>query len=351
MSNRSFWNDLESPIIGLAPMDGVTDAAFRYITDMHGHPSLLFTEFTSVEGLERGVTNLLSAFIYHRTSTSTVAQIFGTTPQAFYHSVLIAAELGFAGIDINMGCPDKNVAKRGGGAGLILNPSLAKTIIASAKHASIDWANGVTLEESQVHPAIIEWVWKYNKKNKIAPTRCIIPVSVKTRIGYDKIVTTEWIQHLLEAEPANITLHGRTLKQLYSGSADWEEIARAAELTRKTNTTLLGNGDVVDRKDAVKKIDTYRVDGVLIGRASFGNPWVFTSSNVTNAEKLSTAIEHALAFKRFTPDLSALSLRKHMSWYCKGFDNAHSLRMQLMTKTSVDEMVECISRWKLETQV
>lgn len=347
MYHRGFWDNLRTPVIGLAPMDGVTDAAFRYITDRYGHPSLLFTEFTSVEGLDRGVTGLLSAFIYHHTETPTIAQVFGTAPQAFYRSTLIAAAMGFAGVDINMGCPDKNVAKRGGGAGLILNPQLAKTIVTSAKQAAKDWADGITLEQAQIHPEIIAWIDTFQKLNNVSPAKTILPISIKTRIGYDKIITKEWTSHLLETEPANISIHGRTLKQLYSGKADWDEIAIAAELAHRTKTTLLGNGDVIDRQDAVNKIHTYKTDGVLIGRSSFGNPWVFTTNTASPTEKLAVAIEHAVAFKQLTPTLPALSLRKHMSWYCKGFENAHTLRMQLMAATTTDEMVKCISRWKL----
>lgn len=347
MYYRGFWDNLHVPVIGLAPMDGVTDAAFRYITDRHGHPSLLFTEFTSVEGLDRGITGFLSAFICHRTETPTIAQVFGITPQAFYRSTLSAAALGFSGVDINMGCPDKNVARRGGGAGLIQNPQLAKAIISSAKQAAKDWVDDITLKQAQIHPDVVSWIVAFQKTNNIFPARTILPISVKTRIGYDKIVTKEWVSYLLETEPANITIHGRTLKQLYSGEANWDEIAVAAEIAHHTKTSLLGNGDVCDRQDAINKINTYKTDGVLIGRSSFGNPWVFTTNHATPTERLAVAIEHAVAFKQFTPALPALSLRKHMSWYCKGFENAHALRIQLMTATTADEMVEHISRWKL----
>lgn len=340
---KGFWSQLKKPIIGLAPMDGVTDAAFRFMVDKYGHPDILITEFTSVEGLSRGAVDLLSAFIYHQTTTPTVAQIFGTEPQAFYQTAFIISELGFNGIDINMGCPDKNVAKRGGGAGLILRPKLAQEIIRMTQKGTFDWAHGRKIEEIGLSPKIIDWIRMFQQQHQIKPTFSPLPVSVKTRIGYDQIVTTDWIQTLLEVEPVNISLHGRTLKQLYTGYANWEEIGKAAELIKKTETTLLGNGDVTDLKDAQEKITTYGVDGVLIGRASFGNPWIFQNKKTQLEEKLQTAIEHAEKFEEMTPHLNFLSLRKHMAWYCKGFDNASLIRSQLVMAKNANEIKNIIT--------
>lgn len=149
-AEQGFWRGLKRPIVALAPMDGVTDAAFRYIVDIYGKPSILFTEFTSVEGIVRGAWQLLQSFIYHKTSTPTVAQIFGKEPEAFYKTAILLAEMGFDGIDINMGCPDKNVARHGGGAALILKPQLAKEIICSVKKGLHDWSEGKKVEDLQL---------------------------------------------------------------------------------------------------------------------------------------------------------------------------------------------------------
>lgn len=343
MQNRGFWDKLKYPIIGLSPMDGVTDSAFRFIVDKYGKPDVLFTEFTSVEGLSYGAAQLLSAFVYHKTDTPTTAQVFGSHPGDFYKAAFIISELGFDGIDINMGCPDRHVAKKGGGAGLILRPKLAQEIIKRTKQGTEDWGNGTSLHSVGIKPSIIDWIDHYKEKNSINAFRKPLPVSVKTRIGYDEVVTESWVSNLLEAEPANISLHGRTLKQLYSGEADWNEIENAARLTKTTSTTLLGNGDIKSLADAREKIVRYHVDGVLIGRAAFGNPWVFVNKEGTLQERFQTAIEHCQKFMELTPDLHFLSLRKHLAWYCKGFDGAAKVRTQFLSASNLSEVESIIA--------
>ncbi len=335
---RGFWDNLNKPIIALSPMDGVTDAAFRYITDKYSRPDILFTEFTSVEGIGAGAEKLLSAFVYHKSDTPTVGQIFGSTPDDFYKTVFVLAEMGFDGVDINMGCPDPHVAKKGGGAGLIRTPKLARDIVTASKKGLNDWADGKQIEDVGLPETITLWVKNFVIKNNIIPVRRELPVSVKTRIGYEKPVTREWIENLLSVEPANISLHGRTLKQLYSGTADWDEIAKAAELTKKTKTTLLGNGDVKSIPEALKQIKKYQTDGVLIGRAAFGNPAIFNNSPLSVSDKLKIAIEHCEAFEEMTPELNFLSVRKHLAWYCKGFDNASDSRIALMRSNNAKEV-------------
>ncbi|PIZ62269.1 hypothetical protein COY16_04800 [Candidatus Roizmanbacteria bacterium CG_4_10_14_0_2_um_filter_39_13] len=315
------------PIIGQAPMDGVTDAAFRYITDLHGKPDVLFTEFVSVEGVGNGAVRLLNSFITHETNTPIIGQIYGTEPHHFYTVAIIVAELGFSGIDINMGCPDASISKRGAGAGLIRTPKLAQEIVRTVQKAQKDWSNGITVDDIALRGSIRKWVSSHKPKDN---PRSLLPVSVKTRIGFDEITTSEWIPHLLEAQPAAITIHGRTLKQMYTGQANWEEIAKAAEMARTTETLILGNGDVHSRNDALNKIQEYGVNGVLIGRASFGNPWIFTGEEVSNKVRLETALEHCKAFERLTPEGHFLSLRKHLAWYCKSFRNSAHVRDQLM---------------------
>ncbi len=339
---KGFWETLKKPIIGLSPMDGVTDAAFRFIVDKYGKPDILFTEFTSVEGITHGAHQLLEAFIHHVTPTPTVAQIFGSDPKAFYKVAFILGEMGFDGIDINMGCPDPHVAKKGGGAALILRPSLAQEIVRETRRGTQDWANGRKIGDTGLKNSVIDFVKDFQTKFSLQPTLRELPVSVKTRIGYDKIVTAEWIQQLLEVEPVNISLHGRTLKQLYSGNSDWEEIGKASLLTKKTATTLLGNGDIRSMEDALHKIKTYGVDGVLIGRAAFGNPWIFKNETATLEQKFSTALEHCAVFDELTPKAHFLSLRKHLAWYCKGFDGAAETRAKLLQINTLKDVEQIL---------
>lgn len=340
---RGFWETLQKPIIGLSPMDGVTDAAARFIADKYGKPDILFTEFTSVEGICYGAHQLLQAFIHHKTTTPTVAQIFGATPEAFYKVAFILGEMGFDGIDINMGCPDPHVAKKGGGAALILRPKLAQEIVRQTRKGIQDWANGSSILDIELKDSVINFVKNFQEKFDIHPQRKDLPVSVKTRIGYDEIVTEQWIKQLLEVEPVNISLHGRTLKQLYSGLANWEEIGKAAALVKKTNTTILGNGDVKNLDEAKEKIKTCNLDGVLIGRASFGNPWIFQKKIATLDERFAVALKHCRVFTELTPDAHFLSLRKHLAWYCKGFDGAAETRAKLLQVHNVQD-VETIIR-------
>lgn len=382
---RGFWENLAKPIIGLAPMDGVSDAPFRYITATHGKPSLLITEFTNVEALNHGAVKALTAFIYDEIERPIVAQVYGTNPDAFYKACFVACELGFDGIDINMGCPSKAVSGNGAGAGLIRTPMLAQEIIRSCQQAAQDWANGKTIYEAEIHRDIINYIEKIqsgfrpdtqNTPNRpfqdglghigtienlnhpdglkpFTPVRRVLPISVKTRIGYDLIITEDWIKNILECEVANISLHGRTLKQMYTGLANWDEIAKAAQLVHSSGlpTTLIGNGDIKSFAEAHQKIADYGVDGVLIGRGAFGEPWIF-EKNADGSEprkrnieeKLAVALEHArryeqtfgIGVKSFAP------MKKHFGWYCTDFPYAKELRVKLMRAENADQIEQTI---------
>jgi len=341
MSERGFWNTLTYPAIGLAPMDGVTDAAFRYMVAKYGHPALVITEFTSVEGIRAGAERLLDDFLYSELERPVVAQVFGSDPEAFYVGALAAAALGFDGIDINMGCPAKNVAERGAGAALIRDPVRAKQIIRQVQRAVLDWANGISLEAGGVPERIFELVAARNPN----PLRKLLPVSVKTRIGYDTVVITDWIRHLLETDPANISLHGRTLKQGYAGEANWDAIAQAAVIVHAEapGTTLLGNGDVTSLDDAHRRITEYGTDGVLIGRAAFGNPWIFTGYQPTFEDRMAAALEHSCYLHSVLPGKGFIRIRKHLLDYCRGIDGAKDLRIRLMKITTLEEIEEILS--------
>ncbi len=337
---KTFWDN--EPLIGLAPMDGVTDAAFRYIVDTVGKPDLLLTEFVAVEGVTAGATKLLEGFVYHKTKTPTIAQIYGTEPEAFYKAAIIVAELGFDGIDINMGCPDKSVSGRGAGAGLIRTPDLAQKIVQSVQQAVQDWSEGQSMENAGIRPKVTEAVHAMIKRYQYTSTRQIIPVSVKTRIGFEAPSIKEWISYLLEVQPVNITVHGRTLKQMYTGFADWEQIGIAAATAKGTKTYVMGNGDIKTKEEALQRIKQYNLHGVLIGRATFGNPWLFTGEEIDYKTRLKTGLEHCRAFERLLPEGNFLSLRKHMAWYCRGFDHSAQMRAQLMTVKSAREVEEIV---------
>src|SRR5947209_9014907 len=277
----SFWDTLEQPIIGLAPMDGVTDAPCRTMHGLYGRPDVVITEFTNVEGLWRGSDRIFRDFLYTPAERPVVAQIFGNRPEYFYKAAHVVCELGFDGVDINKGWPARTVANKGGGAALIRMPDTAKAIMRAPQQGVRDWANGQTLEDLQMDPLRIQRISQMNEErvriwgDNPRIERRLLPVSVKTRLGYDSIVITDWVKELLELEPAVISLHGRTLVQHYKGEANWDAIAAAAEIVRKTDTLIFGNGDIHSLYEAAQRIRTAGVQGVLIGRASFGNPWIF----------------------------------------------------------------------------
>ncbi len=316
----SFWDDLyekKKLVVGLSPMDGVTDAAMRYMTGKYGKPDLLFTEFVSVDALHHAPPErrerLLKTFIKASEvgdlgyKPYEIAQFFGNKPELFEEAAILIEKLGFDGIDINMGCPAHKVEENGSGAGLIRTPEVAQEIIRRVK----------------------------------AVTK--LPVSVKTRVGVDKIVVEEWMETLLEVEPANISLHGRTLKQLYQGSADWEAIGRAAEIVHKHGGHLLGNGDITSLSDLQDKAREYSVDGGLIGRCAEGNPEIFIGNDEPSiSQRKAWMVEHARIFEKIFGLDNFMPMRKHLAWYCKGFPGAVEVRSKLMQTNSSKEVEEII---------
>src|SRR5262245_21412973 len=273
----SFWHDIPKPIIGLSPMDGVTDASFRWIAARHGRPDIMVTEFVNVEAAIHAPDVLIRDLTYAEIERPIIAQIYGHTPELFYQAAHAVCELGFDGLDINMGCPSKNVAASGSGAGLIRTPAVAHAIMQAARRGIEEWAGGHTLEQAGFKPARVAAFRQINEERggSDSTVRRLIPLSVKTRLGYDSIVVESWIEHLLEERPAVISLHGRTLRQMYRGPADWSAIARAAAVTKGTGTLLCGNGDLHSLDDVVSRVREAGVDGVLVGRAVLGAPWFF----------------------------------------------------------------------------
>jgi len=348
----NFWQKLKKPIMVLAPMANVTDPAFRRIIAKYGKPDVMWTEFVSADGLFLGGYDaLIKDLAFSETERPIVAQFFTSKPDIMERAVKLAVELGFDGIDINMGCPDKSIEKQGAGAKLITNPKLAQEIIYAAKRGAEN-----------------------------------LPVSVKTRVGWSKNELEILLPALLETNPAVITVHARTRKELSLVPARWEYVKRAVEIRdnfidlngKKSETLILGNGDVKDLDDAKKKVKETGCDGVMLGRAIFGNPWLFAGkdnnakfSQVLGAsqpdcskilidivsEKLHVMVEHTKLFEElFCPpktDLQSKSVRptpkvfrhknfaimkKHYKAYVTGWDGAKELRMKLMETKNAGEV-------------
>jgi len=315
----NFWKKFKAPIIALAPMEDVTDTVLRELLLGLADPGALhvvMTEFVSTDGLlhkkgrKRVVHRLLVSDherkLLKEKGVRIVAQIWGNTPKNYQQVVKeITEEMAFDGIDINMGCPVSKVVARGCCSGLIGNPSLAKEIIYAAKEST--------------H----------------------LPISVKTRIGLKSITTEEWIGHLLETQPAALTIHGRTQKQMTEGTAKWDEIAKAARLRDQLGLTLpiLGNGDIQSLAEAREKSKAFGLDGAMIGRGIFNNPWLFMEEQRERSreEKLDLLWKHTELFDRIWDDTKNFHiLRRYYSVYSKGFPGAAALRSQLM-------QTECIA--------
>jgi tRNA-dihydrouridine synthase B len=351
----SFWDDLYAKkklVVGLSPMDGVTDAAMRYMSAKYGSPDLLFTEFVSVDALkhakeEKSVDRVMRAFIKAsdvgplEQRPYEIAQVFGHTPELFYQAAIMIATLGFDGMDINMGCPAHKVEEQGSGAGLIRFPETAQEIVRQAKQAMIDFSEGkVTIDDLDISPMTRDWVKSHSRS---VMQKGILPVSVKTRIGVDRIVVEEWMETLMEVEPANISLHGRTLKQLYQGLADWEAIGRAAEVVHARGGHLLGNGDIASLSDLQEKAQQFGVDGGLVGRCAEGNPELFIGNDQPTIEQRKAwMVEHAQVYEKIFGLDNFMPMRKHLAWYCKGFPGAVEVRSKLMQTNNSEEVAGII---------
>ena len=341
-------------------MDGVTDACFRSVIAQQGKPDVSFTEFTHVNDVCHGPEIHLETLLYSEKERPIVAQLYGKDPDLFYLAAQAVCELGFDGLDINMGCPSKSVASSGAGAGLIRTPELARTIMQAAKRGIDDWAGGQTLEQAGFKPARVAMFDRLNQqRGKTGPTpRRRLPLSVKTRLGYDSVTVEGWIEELLMEQPAVISLHGRTLRQMYRGGADWSAIGRATALVKGTGTLLLGNGDIQSLDDIAVRVCETGVDGVLVGRGVLGAPWFFRSKEqarmrargmdgadigrhpgeVSLNERFAVLVDHAQQFQALVGEKQFYRMRKHLGWYCKGFPHAASLRAQMVRVSSAEEL-------------
>jgi len=319
---HGFWSQLPRPIFALAPMANVTDAAFRRMFAKYGKPTVLWTEFVSVEGLcSEGRGRLLTDLWFVEAERPIVAQIFGTHPAQFEETATLVAELGFDGIDINMGCPDKNVEKQGAGAALINNPTLAREIIQATKQG----ARG-------------------------------LPVSVKTRIGHRRNQIDEWLPVLLGEDLAALTVHLRTRKEMSDVPAHWELAPQIATMRTELapETILLGNGDISSLSIGEAMCQSTGFDGVMIGRGAFGSPWFFSGAEPTVEARLRLLVEHAELFESlYHTDTDKQHgklknfevMKKHFKAYIGGVPGAKELRLALMETENAIQVRALIERF------
>ena len=325
----NFWEKLPKPFFVLAPMADVTDSAFRRMIAKYsahkradgtvGGPDVMWTEFVSADGLVRatpeGREKLMADLIYDETERPIVAQLFTSDEGHMEYSTALCRELGFDGVDINMGCPDRSIEKQGCGSAMIKNPESAIRIVKAAKRGA-----------------------KMGEKGGI-------PVSIKTRLGYNRDQLEEWLPLLLAENPAVITVHGRTRKEMSKVPARWERIGRAVEIRNeiqqgvKNQTLIIGNGDALSLEDARRKAKLSGADGVMLGRAIFGNPWLFHPEkdikNIPLEERLKVMVEHTELFVELLPFKSLAIMKKHYKAYVKDFSGASELRAKLMEQESV----------------
>ncbi len=331
---NNFWNNLPKPFFALAPLANVTDAAFRRIIAKYGKPDIMWTEFVSADGLmSPGRDMLLKDLIFTEAERPIVAQLFTAHPDKMRLATKLVAELGFDGIDINMGCPDRAVEKQGAGAALIKTPALAKEVIRAAKE-------GIKLAGRE------------------------IPVSVKTRVGYKKREIDRWIPALLEEDIAALTIHARTREEMSKVPARWEDVRQVVELRDSLGKTtlIIGNGDVKDLVEAQQRVSETGADGIMLGRAIFGNPWLF--ANLIRArrgnqiehpeqsegrmlsikERLEVMVEHTKLFEELFSGVKSFSvMKKHYKAYADGFPGAKDLRARLMETKNASEVIEIVN--------
>ena len=329
------------PIIALSPMDGITDEAFRLLQVEIGKPDLLFTEFVSAEGISHGGVKLYDTLLFSPQERPIVGQLFGKDPDSFYKSAVILCELGFNGIDINMGCPAKTVTQNGSGAALISKPDLAIDIIQSVKKGISDWFVGkVKITDINLNQKSLDIINRNRTYSNIENNFNIKPtISVKTRLGINESIVEKWIPLLLAQDLDFLTIHGRTLKQGYAGVADWSEITKVVKLAQNTKTKIFGNGDVQSKSQALEFVKKYGVDGVLIGRAACGNPWCFKDYIATPKERFSAMLIHSQFFTTVFPHRRFDSLRKNFLFYASGLTNAKQLRSKLVRLNSIKDLL------------
>ena len=323
MVGRMFsWNTTKRPIVALAPMAGVTDASYRQLIKSIAPETIVYTEFLSTDAIHYGAKKTMGMLHFEpEKERPFIVQVFGKEPEHFLSAAKIIEDMGADGIDINMGCPAAKVVSSCHGSALIRKPELAQELVAATKK------------------------------------EVSIPVSVKTRLGWDTEDTLiPFCQKLVEAGAEALAIHGRTYNGKFGGHANWDPIY---ELKRNVDVPVIGNGDIKTAQDAVDKIGN--LDGVMVGRGTFGNPWVMadicealynneaaeqsaadptnTIDTLTFEDKIPLILQHCeLACRVKGEKRGMLEMRKHLSSYVKGFDGASALRAQLVRVEKLEDV-------------
>ncbi|MEB6060328.1 tRNA dihydrouridine synthase [Staphylococcus pseudoxylosus] len=319
---ENFWLELPRPFFVLAPMEDVTDVVFRHVVSEAGRPDVFFTEFTNTESFchPEGIHSVRGRLTFTEDEQPMVAHIWGDKPEHFREMSIGMAEMGFKGIDLNMGCPVANVATKGKGSGLIQRPETAAEIIQAAK------AGG-------------------------------LPVSVKTRLGYSEIDEwRDWLKHVFEQDIANLSIHLRTRREMSKVDAHWELIGEIKKLRDEIapDTLLTINGDIPDRKTGLELAEKYGIDGVMIGRGIFHNPYAFEKEprEHTSEELLGLLRLHLDLFDKYSKNESRLfkPLRRFFKIYVRGIRGASELRHQLMSTNTTDEARELLDEFESQIE-
>ncbi|MCO4324352.1 tRNA dihydrouridine synthase [Mammaliicoccus sciuri] len=319
---ENFWSELPRPFFILAPMEDVTDIVFRHVVSEAARPDVFFTEFTNTESFchPEGIHSVRGRLTFSEDEQPIVAHIWGDKPDHFREMSIGMAEMGFKGIDLNMGCPVANVAGKGKGSGLILRPERAAEIIQAAK------AGG-------------------------------LPVSVKTRLGYYDIEEwRDWLKHVFEQDIANLSIHLRTRKEMSKVDAHWELIEAIKNLRDEIapNTLLTINGDIPDRKTGLELAEKYGIDGVMIGRGIFNNPFAFEKEprEHTSKELLDLLRLHLTLFDKYATSETRQfkSLRRFFKIYIRSMRGASELRHQLMSTETTDEVRALLDEFEAQME-
>ncbi len=330
---RGFWQDIidkklvhGEKIAVVAPMADVTDVAFRTMIAKYSKPygpDVMWTEFVSADGLNSPGREVLKRDLeYGEEERPLVAQLFTSTPENMRKAAALCRELGFDGIDINMGCPDKSIEKQGAGAAHMKDWRRAQEVIRAAQEGAGD-----------------------------------MPVSVKTRIGFNKVEFMEWLPKILECNVPVLTVHLRTRKEMSKVPAHWELMPEVVKLVREMTgevkdggTIILGNGDITSVKEAKRKALETGADGVMVGRGLFGTPWFFNEEEFekgkTTEERLKILVEHTKLYEEKLGDIKSFAImKKHYKAYVHGFDGAKELRAELMECNNSEEIEKVIKGW------
>ncbi len=314
----NFWAELPRPFFILAPMEDVTDVVFRHVVKEAGAPDVFFTEFTNSDSYchPEGRDSVRGRLVFTEDEQPMVAHIWGDKPEFFREMSIGLKEMGFSGVDINMGCPVPNVADRGKGSGLILRPEVAAELIQAAKTGGL-------------------------------------PVSVKTRLGFTELSEMEeWLTHVFKQGIANLSIHLRTRDEMSKVAAHWDMIPAVLSIRDKVapDTLVTINGDILDRKMGLELVEQYGVDGVMIGRGVFKNPYCFEKEPKDHSsEELLGLLKLQLDLQDKYSELvprSIVGLHRFFKIYVKGFPGASDLRVKLMNTKSTDEVRDLLTAFE-----